>query len=211
LQTWIASIKPEDKEKKIEKKKEEPIKVDIKKEDIQKLKEKLSNFKFLMDNLDKSFLDKVEHDHDLSNLLMNFYNFLVRNGSEKKSAKEKVDIFLQYIKDKFAGEMSILKTDAGKERKQKKLDYILSIFQKNKRALTTLLALQNIIVDIKIDIIKKLNERKSLSTFIHDEGGKYEPTDPEGFVVVTDDNVTKLIDRNTFSKNNFNLPKDWKK
>ena len=58
-------------------------------------------------------------------------------------------------------------------------------------------------------LVSKLKKVSSLRLFVDKGGGDYEATTPEGFVAITGDKATKLVDRLEFSKLNFTIPKVW--
>jgi hypothetical protein len=186
-------------------------KLSVSKGDIQLLKKDFNDIVNMSKSLDKTLLDKFENDSDLQTVLMGFNNFLVRkNEYFKKNSQEKYDTLVEYIKDKFTGEVSLRKSDSGKERRTKKYKYLLDILEENKDSFLKFFQLQNDMIKLKQEIINKLNQVKSISTFV-EKDGQLSPAEPEGFVTVSDDGgVVKLIDRDQYSRLNFNLPKDWK-
>jgi len=71
----------------------------------------------------------------------------------------------------------------------------------------------NLIVEAKNMIVKKLQEMKQVTnTFLRTDDG-FKITNPEGFVAVSlvNGSALKLIDRMSFSFNNFNAAKSWDK
>ena len=79
--------------------------------------------------------------------------------------------------------------------------------------LDQIITFQNLLVDAKMQIIKKLNSVKGLTdTFIKTSNG-FKVTNPEGYVAI--DRITggavKLVDRMEFSFNNFTAIKAWDK
>ena len=187
-------------------------KLAVSKGDMQVLKKDFNDLVAIAKKLDKPLLDKFINDSDLQTTLMGFNNFLVRkNEYFKKNSKQKYEMLLQYIQDKFTGEVSLRKSDSGKERRTKKYKYLLDILKENKDGMLAFFSLQNSVIKLKQEIINKLNQIKTISTYV-DEKGKMTPVDPEGFVAVSDSGgAIKLIDRDTYSRLNFNREKDWKK
>ena len=61
----------------------------------------------------------------------------------------------------------------------------------------------------KMTLVAKLKRVSSLKLFVDKGGGDYEVTTQEGFVAITNDQATKLIDRLEFSRLNFTVPKVW--
>ena len=77
--------------------------------------------------------------------------------------------------------------------------------------LTQILTFQNLIVDAKMEIVKKLNSVKGLTdTFIKTSNG-FKVTNPEGYVAIdrVGGTAVKLVDRMEFSFNNFTAIKAW--
>jgi hypothetical protein len=72
--------------------------------------------------------------------------------------------------------------------------------------------LQNLIVEAKTMVVRKLETVKSIGTFVRTDSG-FRITAPEGFVAVDrlKGNAVKLVDRLEFSQANFNAQKAWDK
>ena len=72
---------------------------------------------------------------------------------------------------------------------------------------------QNLLIDAKMQIIKKLNSVKQLTnTFVRTDNG-YKVVNPEGYVAIdrVSGNAVKLVARMEFSFNNFTAIKTWDK
>ena len=84
----------------------------------------------------------------------------------------------------------------------------------NKKNLELIYALQNAIVEAKLIIIAKLETLKKMSTFVRTSDG-FKVTGQEGFAINDHikQNVVKLVDRMSFSKNNFDpsIIKGWER
>ena len=86
-------------------------------------------------------------------------------------------------------------------------------FSKHTNNLTMVLTFQNLLIDAKMQIVKKLNSVKGLTdTFIRTSNG-YKVTNPEGYVAIdrVSGGAVKLVDRMEFSFNNFTAIKAWDK
>ena len=72
--------------------------------------------------------------------------------------------------------------------------------------------MQNLLVDAKNMVIRKLEKAKgAMDTFIRTDNG-YRVTAPEGFVAIDRmGDAVKLVDRLEFSRANFNAAKNWTK
>ena len=79
--------------------------------------------------------------------------------------------------------------------------------------LVQVITFQNLLVDAKMVIVKKLNSVKGLTdTFIKTANG-FKVTNPEGYVAIdrVSGGAVKLVDRMEFSFNNFTAVKAWDK
>ena len=170
----------------------------------------MNDLKFALDTLDKVLLDKVESDKELKDLMLEFINFLVRTDHNKVPAKEKLKLFAQYIHDKYSFDAESRKTEKGKNRLSKKLEYVQDVVRHNLKAFAVLFAVHRIISDVKLQLIQAMGQKDDIKSYL-DIDDKLVKTSPEGFVAVSDSYGTvKLIDRDEFSKHNFNLEKNWK-
>ena len=83
--------------------------------------------------------------------------------------------------------------------------------KKHTRNLEYVITFQNLLVDAKMQIVKKLNSVKGLTdTFIKTSNG-FKVTNPEGYVAIKKGGAVKLVDRLEFSRANFTAAKDWVK
>ena len=85
--------------------------------------------------------------------------------------------------------------------------------KRHTRNLEYVITFQNLLVDAKMQIVKKLNSVKQLTdTFIKTANG-FKVTNPEGFVAIdrVSGGAVKLVDRMEFSYNNFTAIKAWDK
>ena len=86
-------------------------------------------------------------------------------------------------------------------------------FHKHTKNLEQVIRFQNLLVDAKMQIIKKLDSVKGLTdTFVKTKNG-FKVTNPEGYVAIdrVSGGAVKLVDRMEFSFNNFTAVKAWDK
>jgi len=119
---------------------------------------------------------------------------------------------IKYIDDKLQKDIDKVKTQKTKDTKKKYKDRVVSFLTFNKNHLRNVFDMQNLLVDAKNVVIRKLEKAKgAMDTFIRTENG-YRVTAPEGFVAIDQmGNAVKLVDRLEFSRANFNAAKDWTK
>jgi Family of unknown function (DUF6267) len=128
----------------------------------------------------------------------------------KTAAKD----YQAYVIDREKKEIAKLKTGAegkaGQARLKKMQDFTAEL-NTSMGIFNTVLRIHNEITKIKNIILRKLSGLESVGTFIKTDDG-YKVTEPEGFVAIgVDDGAIKLVDRLTFSHQNFNAVKNWKK
>ena len=86
-------------------------------------------------------------------------------------------------------------------------------YEKTRHNVGFMILFQNLMIDAKMQIVRKLNSVKGLTdTFIRTANG-YKVTNPEGYVAIdrTTGGAVKLVDRMEFSYNNFTAIKAWDK
>ena len=164
---------------------------------------------------DASTLNAISDDEELLMRIKTFNNTKVRNQEKITNVKKHVTELIAYIDGIYQKEIEAKKSAAGKASSQQKAQRILSFFSaKNKQNLENIFTIMNMLVDAKHILINKLNELKSLHTFLMTKDG-YEVTGVEGYVAIDklSGNAVKLVDRMTFSYSNFspNVIKGWQR
>ena len=161
-----------------------------------------------MKSTGKKNLDLVSSDEMIKTYVKTFVNANIRVGKDKHSAKE----FIAYVSDKYDVAIDKLKSEKGKTKKQAEKDKILLSLTSNEKKLESLFKLHYMLNAAKMVIIDKLEQAKSIGTFLETEDG-LQTTAPEGFVAVDriSNNALKLVNRLEFSKANFTVSKDWVK
>ena len=105
------------------------------------------------------------------------------------------------------------KTPKGKAKYQNIQKEYTREIKKHVRNLEQVVRFQNLLIDAKMQIVKKLNSVRQLTnTFIRTNNG-YKVVNPEGYVAIdrVSGNAVKLVDRMEFSFNNFTAIKTWDK
>ena len=105
----------------------------------------------------------------------------------------------------------IISISYSKDKKQQR-EYVRE-FRKHASNLGNIVLFQNLMIDAKMQIVRKLNSVKGLTdTFIRTANG-YKVTNPEGYVAIdrVSGGAVKLVDRMEFSFNNFTAIKAWDK
>lgn len=149
-----------------------------------------------------SFLNSEASDY-----VAQYVNSTVKAGVSNNTANG----LAVFIQARLAAESEALKTQAKKDERAEKNARITKYLKAYSSQIDRLFALHGMIAKAKGLVISKLALTQTVSTFIADKDG-YRPTAPEGFVAVCGNTcqIVKLVDRNEFSRNNFNLAKEWK-
>ena len=139
----------------------------------------------------------------------------MRKGQTIGNTTQHVKNLLVWIKAKYQKDIDSKKSEAGKTSATTKRDEFLKFFsEENKKNLALVYELQNAIVQAKLIIIDKLEDLKKMETFVRTADG-FKVTGQEGFAIndKIKQNVVKLVDRMTFSKNNFDpsILKGWER
>ena len=145
--------------------------------------------------------------------LKTYNNSKVRVGEIIKNPKQHAQGYEKWVEMSIQKQIDKVKSDKGKEKYRKIQKEYLREFRKHTNNLTNILTFQNLLVDAKMQIIKKLNSVKGLTdTFIKTDNG-FKVTNPEGYVAIdrVSGGVIKLVDRMEFSFNNFTAIKAWDK
>ena len=162
--------------------------------------------------LSSPFLSGLSKQADLLVLIKTFTNVKVREGQKISNTARHTADMIKYIDDKLQKDIDKVKTQKTKDTKKKHKDRVVDFLTSNKNHLRNVFDMQNLLVDAKDAVIRKLEKAKgAMDTFIRTENG-YRVTAPEGFVAIDQTgNAVKLVDRLEFSRANFNAAKDWTK
>ena len=145
--------------------------------------------------------------------LKTYNNSKVRAGERITNPKLHAKGYENWVEASIQKQIDKAKSTAGKQKyKNIQKEYVREV-KKHTNNLTQIITFQNLLVDAKMQIIKKLNSVKGLTdTFIKTSKG-FKVTNPEGYVAIdrTSGGAVKLVDRMEFSFNNFTAIKAWDK
>jgi len=145
--------------------------------------------------------------------LKTYNNSKVRAGEIISNPAAHAKGYEEWVFKSIQKQIDKAKSDKGKEKYTNlQKEYVREV-SKNTRNLIQVITFQNLLVEAKMMIIKKLNSVKGLSdTFIKTSNG-FKVTNPEGYVAIdrVSGNAVKLVDRMEFSFNNFSAIKSWDK
>ena len=164
--------------------------------------------------IDAKALNMISTNDDLRDRIKTFNNTKVRNQLKITNVKAHVRELIQFINDYYEKEAS-KKGVKGKASTYAKRDEILAYFTpKHQSELENIFTLMNLLAEAKLMLITKLDQVKSIGTFLMTNKG-YEVTGVEGYVAIDHlgGNTVKLVDRMRFSYANFSpdVIKGWQR
>lgn len=174
----------------------------------------LSNAGKVFYRIDAKALNMISTNDDLRDRIKTFNNTKVRNQLKITNVKRHVQELIQFIHDYYEKEAS-KKGVKGKASTYAKRDEILAYFTpKHQSELEAIFTLMNLLAEAKLMLITKLDQVKSIGTFLMTNKG-YEVTGVEGYVAIDhlSGNTVKLVDRMRFSYANFSpdVIKGWQR
>ena len=141
--------------------------------------------------------------------MMKFVNKKIRAGAVPP-VEGMYNEFLFHLGGEYAKNIDKLKTLDSQANKAFKFVDALFFIDENEHEFKMFLAAWMNISAAKMILVDKMKQVQGLNMFV-DRGTHYEATTPEGFVAITGNKATKLIDRLEFSRLNFIIPKQWDK
>jgi hypothetical protein len=145
--------------------------------------------------------------------LKTYNNSKVRAGEIISNPGAHAKGYEKWVVDSIQKQIDKVKSPAGKEKyKNLQKEYLREV-RKHTKNLIQIITFQNLLVDAKMQIVKKLNSVKGLTdTFVKTKNG-FKVTNPEGYVAIdrVSGGAVKLVDRMEFSYNNFTAIKAWDK
>ena len=173
------------------------------------VKTKVDQIAQLVEQVPMPLWMKLSTNKDFTTYMLQFINKLVRGNKLQMSGKEMMQQFLNYYRDVQAQAKDKLKTDKAKDKRDEMVALMGKLFSENAKGVENILNIHNRTIAVKNEILKQINSVKSTKQFIKTDTG-YEVTNPEGYVSIDNDGqAVKLVDRLTFSRQNFNAAKNW--
>jgi len=145
--------------------------------------------------------------------LKTYNNSKVRAGEKVSNPMAHAKGYETWVWDTIQKQIDKAKSSAGKTKYTNIQKEYAREVKKYTRNLIQVITFQNLLVDAKMLIIKKLNSVKGLTdTFIKTKNG-FKAVNPEGYVAIdrVSGGAVKLVDRMEFSFNNFTAIKSWDK
>ena len=162
--------------------------------------------------IDSNTLAKVAGDPTPKELIKTYNNKMVREGQKISNTRKHTAGVIKFVYDKLKVDVDKVKRENTKKEKQRKMDLYVDFFRDHSTDLVKIFTLQNLLIDAKLIILRKLEQVKSIKTLMKTSTG-FKVTAPEGFVAIDTlkGGAVKLVDRMEFSMQNFNAAKNWDK
>ena len=176
---------------------------------VRGLKTQIAQIDNLVEEVPMPLWLKLSTNKEFTTYMLQFINKQVRGGKLGGTPKQMMQKFLNYYRDVQAQAKDKLKTDKAKDKRDELVQLMGKTFSDNMQGIQNILAIHNMTIAIKSKLLKQINSVKATQQFIKTDNG-FEVTNPEGYVAIDNDGqAVKLVDRLTFSKQNFNAQKNW--
>ena len=169
-----------------------------------------------LNRLSKKGMKILFGDTDIAYNLNIYINDLTRQGNKFSGNKQKALAgYIDFTRARYKKMADKLKSAKAKEKKMAEAEAIVKTLNSDRKIGGTLawaMEWHDVVSDIKLMLIKKMEQVNSIPAFMKTASG-YEVTGPEGFVAVDhmSNSAIKLVNRLEFSRNNFNAIKNWGK
>ena len=165
----------------------------------------------LFQKMDSNVLGMISSDPQTALLIKTYHNSTVRAGTKISNVGKYTAGLIAFVYDRLKRDIDKVKQEKTKKAKQEIMDRYVGFLRKNSSELVKIFTIQNLLIDAKLLIIRKLESIRGLTqTFVKTSTG-YRVTAPEGFVAIDTlkGGALKLVDRMEFAHQNFNAAKNW--
>jgi len=161
-------------------------------------------------SISSATLNRISTNEVIKTYIKTFNNAKVREGKKITNTNQHTLELIRWVEAKLNKDIADVKKEETKRKRIAAKTEIMRFFRQNAAQLRFIFDLQNLLVDAKLMIVRKLETVKSIGTFVKTENG-FRITAPEGFVAVSKltGGAVKLVDRLEFSQANFNAAKNW--
>jgi hypothetical protein len=157
-------------------------------------------------------LNRISASDTILTYIKTFNNQKVREGKKITDTRAHTLELIRWVEAKLNKDIADAKKEDTKKKRIAQKTEIMRFFRGSAMNLKQIFDLQNLLVDAKLMIVRKLETIRSIGTFVRTDSG-FRITAPEGFVAVSrlTGGAVKLVDRMEFSQTNFNAQKAWDK
>jgi hypothetical protein len=138
-----------------------------------------------------------------------FNNSKVREGTPISNTTQHTNEFIHWLDAKMTASVGEAKQPDTKRKRIQEKTLVLGFFRAHSLDLKNIFDLTNQLVYVKLLIVKKLQQIRGTHKFYKTSDG-YQVAGDEGYVAVDHlGNAVKLVDRLSFSHQNFTASKNW--
>lgn len=182
------------------------------KEETQELTDIIAEASRTLLKISSRFMGRLLVQEKIVAALKKFQNSQIRQGQSIDKPSLFVNQFIRSYETELSQAILDAKKAETKVNRTKEKTQSINFLRTNYASLVAMIELMNQLVQAKLAIVRKIQQIKSLGTFLRTDTG-FKATTPEGFVAVNlkKGNAVKLIDRLIFSRANFQSTKNWEK
>lgn len=182
------------------------------KEETQEMTDVIANASRTLLKISSRFMGRLLVQEKIVAALKKFQNAQIRQGQSIDKPSLFINQFIRTYETELNQAILDAKKAETKANRMKEKTQAINFLRTNYASLVAMIELMNELVHAKLLVLRKIQQIKSLGTFLRTDTG-FKATTPEGFVAVNlqKGNAVKLIDRLTFSRANFQATKNWEK
>ena len=165
----------------------------------------------LLNNVPRDLSRLLGQNNDFVGYFQLYINAMVKQGQLPTNVNQFLQGFKKFYADRMQQQIAGLKAQKALALRQDKLKSMPAFLNRAKRPLQAMLTFYKAVQQMKVFILKKMNQAMAIGSFAQTDSG-LEVTDPEGFVAVDKTgNAVKLVDRLGFSRRNLTTISKFKK
>ena len=134
-------------------------------------------------SINSMVLNRVASNDVIKTYVKTFNNAKVRQGAKITNTNQHTLELIRRVEAKLNKDIADVKKEEAKRKRIQAKTEIMRFFRQNAGQLRSIFDLQNLLVDVKLMIVRKLETVKSIGTFVKTDDG-FRITAPEGFVAV---------------------------
>lgn len=160
--------------------------------------------------IDKTLFLAMQENNQLASFIKMHLNSKVRQNELVGHIEQHIDQLAAFVDRRHQLDMEKFKTAKKQQQVAAARQQYAQVIQQLRPQLIALFTFFNTVTDIKLLFLQSVKSFGGIEAFFKN-GDSYEKTAGEGLVIADTENneITKIVDRLTFSQQNFNMQKDW--
>ena len=165
----------------------------------------------MFQSLNGKILNQIALNETYRGWVKQFNNSKIREGQSITNTTGHTNEFVRWLDARMSAAIGDAKQPDTKRKRTQEKTTVLGFFRAHAADLKAIFDLQNQLVYAKLLIVRKLGQAQSTHKFYRTSDG-YQVAGDEGYVAIDHiGNAVKLVDRLSFSHQNFNASKSWDK